>query len=119
MTISEKEKRWKKKKEILIREQALKTEKAQFKRKISTAKLGLWFIVGNCTIIEIYSMIVMAYLKDLSALYTLITAVVGESMAYFVYARKAEAENTKDGITYELAMRDRDAQEQSQPDPER
>lgn len=61
-------------------------------------------IVVNCTIVELYSMVAMWHFGDLSALYSLIGAVVGESIAYVSYCGKAKKENTKGGITYEMAM---------------
>lgn len=74
------------------------------KKKIQTSKLAMAFIFINCTFIEIYSMIAMWYFADLSALYSLIGAVLGESVAYISYCAKAKKENTKGGITYDLAM---------------
>ena len=38
--------------------------------------------------------------------YSLIGAVVGESIAYVSYCAKAKKENTRGGITYEMAMRE-------------
>ena len=51
------------------------------KKKFTTTKLFMYFILFNCTAIEVYSMITMFVLKDLSALYALIGAVVGESIS--------------------------------------
>lgn len=43
---------------------------------------------------------------DYTPLVTLIGTVVGEVVGYHVYSAKASKENSKDGITYELAMRE-------------
>lgn len=55
----------------------------------TTTKLIMFFIFLNCTIVEIYSMVVMWYLADLSSLYALVTSVVTESISFAVYAAKA------------------------------
>ena len=59
------------------------------KKKFTTTKLFMYFILFNCTAIEVYSMITMFVLKDLSALYALIGAVVGESISYAIYCAKS------------------------------
>lgn len=107
MNIALKEKRWEKRKQILIREQKIKEEKAEFKKKnkIPTQKLTLAYIVINCSVIEIYSMVAMWRLRDLSALYALIAAVIGECLSYVTYCAKSSKENQKDGIVYDLAMK--------------
>ena len=78
--------------------------KKKKKKKIQTSKLAMAFIFLNCTFIEVYSMVAMWYFADLSPLYSLIGAVLGESIAYISYCAKAKKENTKGGITYEMAM---------------
>ena len=62
--------------------------------------------------VEIYSMIAMWVFRDLNPLCSLIAAVVGECLAYITYCAKSKTENSKDGIIYELAMKDME-----QPDP--
>ena len=59
------------------------------KKKLTTTKILMYFILLNCTIIEAYSMWVMYVLQDLSALYSLIGAVVGEALSYAVYCAKS------------------------------
>lgn len=84
----------------------------------STSKMLIFFIFFNCTVVEILagwatvqSFIVaketMAFAPDMSALTALIGAVVGEALSYAVYALKSMKENTAGGITYEMAMLDR------------
>ena len=46
----------------------------------------------------------MWFFSDLSPLYSLIGAVLGESIAYISYCAKATKENTVGGVTYEMAM---------------
>lgn len=57
--------------------------------KFTTSKLLMYLIFINCTVIEIYSMWIMYHLSDLSALSTLIGAVIGESLSYAVYCAKS------------------------------
>lgn len=65
------------------------------------------FLIANCLIIEIYALVTMWHFMDLSALATLITAVVGECILMCAYVVKATIENKNGGITYDLAMKDR------------
>ena len=75
------------------------------KEKLSFSKMAFIFIVGNCTVIEIYALIAMFHFGDLSSLSALITAVVGECVALLAYMVKSQHENTSGGIVYETAMR--------------
>lgn len=59
----------------------------------TTTKQLMLFIVVNCSIIEIYTMIVMVKFQDLSALTALISAVVSESFSFVVYCTKSYLEN--------------------------
>ena len=78
------------KKEILKSErrkrlQDIKNVRLQYRnrgvsRTTSTTKILITFIMVNCTLIEVYSMYVMYHLQDLSSLYSLIGAVVSESI---------------------------------------
>lgn len=109
--IQKETKMWEKEKKVLEKEQKLEEEKKKYHRKkfkISTTKLIIGFILLNCTCVEIYSMWIMYKLSDLSALYTLITAVVGETISFAIYAVKATKENTVGGVTYETALRDKE-----------
>lgn len=75
------------------------------KKPLSYSKAALIFIFINCTCIEIYSMAVMFLLQDLSALSTLIAAVVTESVSFAIYSGKSALENRQGGITYEMVMK--------------
>ena len=120
MTIAEKEKRWAKRKEVLIREQKLKADMAKYKKPLSMSKKMLIYIVVNCTVVQVYAMVAMFVLQDLSALYALITAVVGETIAFFIYEIKAARENTSEHGTTVLAMKrqhELEDREPVQPEP--
>lgn len=54
-----------------------------------TSKVIMIFLIANFVVVEAYSMWIMWYLGDASALYTLITAVLGETLTYVVYAAKS------------------------------
>lgn len=92
---------------------ARKKNKKTRKHKTEFSKICMWAIFINCTLIEAYSMVAMWRFADLSPLYSLIGAVVGESIAYISYCAKSGKENTKGGITYELAISqsEKDAEE--------
>ena len=64
------------------------------------------FIIANCTVIELYTLVVMWKMYDLSALPTLIAAVIGECCAMISYIVKSTFENTANGIVYEAAMKE-------------
>ena len=59
----------------------------------TTTKQLMLFIIINCSIIEIYTMVVMIMFQDLSALTALISAVVSESFSFMVYCTKSYLEN--------------------------
>lgn len=94
---------WKRKKRLLDKRKALRKSKLEYlpRFKVNTTKLVMAYIIINCTIVEIYSMWVMVKLQDISGLYTLITSVIGETIAFLVYAVKSTKENTQGGIIYE------------------
>ena len=77
------------------------------KRKMSTGKKLTIFLLVNFTIVEIYTLYIMYFLRDISALSSLITVVIGEVIALMVYQIKSLKENTANtGFMYELKMKD-------------
>lgn len=86
------------------------------KKGLSTSKILIIFLFLNCTLIELFTgFVTVANLKlaydigtslDFTPLTTLIGAIVGEVIGYAIYALKSAKENSKDGITYELAMQE-------------
>lgn len=70
----------------------------------TTTKQLMLFIVLNCTLIEIYAMITMFKFQDLTALDALISAVVAETIAFFIYCIKSYFE-TKSEKNHELEIR--------------
>ena len=90
------------------RKRALRAEKRKYRLKIkwpTQSKLGMWYIFLSCTAVQIYSMAAMWHFADLSPLYALIGATVGEGLTYYAYTAKAKAENTTGGIVYENSLK--------------
>ena len=110
------EKKWELEKTLLQRRQALNAEKKNFLPKISTSKLLIAFLFLNCTLIEIFTgwvtvksftlAMMTGAIIDFTPLVSLIGAVVGEVIAFAIYALKSTRENTKGGIVYESAMKE-------------
>ena len=75
------------------------------KEKLSFSKMAFIFMIVNCTVIEIYALVVMVIFGDLSSLTTLIAAVVGECVSFISYEYKSMKENSAQGIVYESAMK--------------
>lgn len=77
------------------------------RRKMPTGKKFTIFLLINFTVVEIYTLFIMYYLRDISALPTLITSVIGEVITLIVYQIKSLKENTaSSGFMYELKMKD-------------
>ena len=92
----------------------LKNEISEIKhkndKKLTFSKWAFIFMMVNCTVIEIFSMVTMFMFVDLSPLPSLIAAVVGECILCVSYMAKSAIENRKDGIIYEMAMRDNESE---------
>lgn len=91
----------------LLRDE-LRAEKEKYwprKKWPSTAKMAMAYIFASCTVVQIYSMAAMWHFADLSALYSLIGATVGEVISYCAYSAKSAKENTKGGIVHDMAMK--------------
>ncbi len=115
--ISKLEKEWAKEKKIIKRKQKIDREKKSLKgKRFSTTKFIMFFLFLNCTAIELFTgwstvqslrlAQIMGMSPDFTPLVTLIGTVVGEVISFSIYAIKATRENTANGITYELAMRE-------------
>lgn len=92
----------------ILRKRALRAEKKKYRLKAkwpSQSKMGMWYIFISCTAVQIYSMAAMWHFADLSPLYALIGATVGEGITYYAYTAKAKAENTTGGIVYENSLK--------------
>ena len=91
----------------------LKQEHKQIKFP-SCSKIFATFLFANFTILEIFTGWVtiksfslastMGITPDFTPLITLIGAVIGQTLSYWIYSSKSKAENTQGGIVYEAAM---------------
>lgn len=97
----QKDNAYKEKNKILKEER----EKGNEKMKLpSTSKLIAVYLFIILNIVLAFAMVSMWHFSDLSYLGVLITDVAAQILTYCVYAHKALKENSKSGITYELAM---------------
>lgn len=78
------------------------------KKPLTFGKWGFIFLIANCTVVEIYSMLMMYFFQDLSTLPSLIVAVVGECICMVSYNVKSQIDNSANGLTFELAMREKE-----------
>ncbi|MCD7732395.1 MAG: hypothetical protein LUH56_03025 [Oscillospiraceae bacterium] len=67
-------------------------------KKPTTTKIVMAYIFINCTVVEIYSMVIMWKLQNIDALYALITAVITESISFAVYCCKSYNETKQEEI---------------------
>ena len=110
---------WQKEKVILEQKQEIEKEKHDLSSRswairLPFSKMIAIFLFANFTILEIFigwvtiQSFTLAYaigiMPDFSPLITLSTAVLGQTVSYWVYSSKAKAENTAGGLTYETTM---------------
>ncbi len=76
------------------------------RKKLTFGKLMLLFLIVNCTVIEVFSMVAMWTFGDLSPLGGLIAAICTETVSVCAYFAKSTIENKVGGITHDLAMMD-------------
>lgn len=98
----------------LMKEAEQKEKEKYYPKKLTTAKVAMYYIFISCTVIQIFSMMAMWHFADLSALPGLIAAVVGETIAFCAYSAKSTKENTEGGITYEMAVRNTETPEEEE-----
>lgn len=114
--LEKKQEYWQEEKPLILAEQDLEQDKKNTKNRkkvqkqaLTTTKFLMLFLFISCSIIQIFTLVVTiisisAGVYDFTALQMLITAVVGEVVAFAVYSIKSLKENTKGGIVYETAM---------------
>ncbi len=95
--------------ESKARMRKLKAERAKGQprksKKISNSKLVLWAMIALVFCIAIWFMYESHRLCDLSQAYALLGIVASLAPVIFGYYSKSKAENTKNGIIYESAMK--------------
>lgn len=77
------------------------------KKKWSTSKIVLLVVFILCIEIVIFSEVMMNKFGDLSAMYALIGVPVSLVPICLGYFKKSSIENSVNGITYDMAMLDR------------
>jgi archaellum biogenesis protein FlaJ (TadC family) len=112
-------KRWEREKKIAEKLLQIKQEKKELRQKFfninfNFSKVFAFLLFINFTVIEIFTgwttiqSFNLAYaigmMPDFTPLITLIGAIIGQTLSYGIYANKAKAENTKDGIKFEAVM---------------
>lgn len=94
--------------EGIERQRALKEERNKYRIKPklpTTSKLMAAYLFVVLNAVLVYAMVAMWYFADLTYLGVLITDVAAQVLTYFIYAKKATAENTVGGITYSMAVK--------------
>lgn len=114
--LAKKQGKWEQEKPIVIGKQDLKEDKRFIKKRLkkerktlTTTKFLMLFLFISCTAIQAFTLIITILsmqqgVYDFTALQMLITAVVGQVIAFAVYSLKSLKENTKGGIIYQTAM---------------
>jgi hypothetical protein len=85
----------------------LQEERDKYKKEIklpSTTKLIAVYLFTMLNVVLIYAMVVMFLFHDLTYLGVLITDIAAQILTFIIYSAKSLKENSKNGITYELAM---------------
>lgn len=85
----------------------LKEEKNKFRRKIklpSTSKMMAFYLFFLLNIVTVFAMVAMWVFRDLTYLGVLITDLASQILVYLIYSIKSARENSKGGITYDLAL---------------
>lgn len=101
----------------ILQQQELDKIKYKYRKppqKISTSKLVLFTVFVVCIQILIFSEIAMMKYGDFSALYTLIGVPVTLVPICLGYYIKSSKENTRDGITFEMAMLEKEKELESE-----
>lgn len=76
------------------------------RKPLSFSKIAVIVLFINYLVIELYSMVAMFWFNDLSALGTLIVAVLGQCATLTGYFIKSGKENTAGGIVFETTMKE-------------
>lgn len=97
--------------------QSLKAEQDKYKRKFkkpSTSKIVLWAIILLNLQIVLFVEAAMMRWGDLSAAYALIGIPATLIPTVWGYYSKSKAENTVGGITYDMAMKDYESEDEAE-----
>lgn len=104
---------WEEERPLIEQKNRIKQERKELRKKykkLSYSKFLLIFLFINFTLLELFIAWVTIYCfsfggqPDFTPLVTLIGAVAGETISYWIYAAKSKAENTEGGIVYQSMM---------------
>jgi len=87
------------------------------KKKITTSKVILFVMIILCIQIVVFCELMMDKYGDLSAMYALIGVPATLVPVIWQFYSKSKAENTKDGIIYDMAMREYENQLNNDDEP--
>lgn len=99
------------------RKRKLKEAKSKFKTRVklpSTSKLMAAYLFVILNVVLCYAMVAMWSFQDLTYLGVLITDVAAQVLTYFIYTKKATAENTSadgTGIKFQAMMNEFNAKQ--------
>ena len=99
--------RIKRENDFKLKVQKLKEQRNKYKKKkITTSKLALWIMMAIMFQIVIFAQVVMWKYGDFSSLYVLIGIPAAMIPIVWKYFDKSAKENSKNGIIYDLAMKE-------------
>lgn len=107
--------KWKKEKDTLILKEQIRSEREEIlknRKKRSTTKVIVACLFINCVVVEIFAMRLIEKLGIAEGIPALIAAVVTPVIGFLIYAYKSLKENTKGGIVYDSALKERKDEEE-------
>lgn len=78
---------------------------AEKAKKLAWSKILMVIMIALCGEIIIYTEVIMWITWDTSSLYALVGVAASLAASIWAYCEKSKAENTKGGITYDVAMK--------------
>ena len=123
---------WEARRPLLEIQNQIKEEKKEIKQKRNKIKFPSWskllliilfsnfilleLFIGWITIKSFALALSIGMTPDFTPLITLISAVVGETLAYGFYIAKSKAENTEGGIVYQQMMNEMQSKDEEEID---
>lgn len=89
-----------------LKQRKLNKQKEVHQKHFNASKMMILAVIVICIEILIYAEWAMLHLGDISAIYVLIGIPASLAPSLMAYFKKSQAENTKDGIIYDLAMKE-------------
>ena len=89
-----------------LNQRKLNKRKEVHQKHFNASKMMICAVIIICVEILIYAEWAMLHLGDISAIYVLIGIPASLAPSLMAYFKKSQAENTKDGIIYDLAMKE-------------